>query len=129
MGHKFVSEWKMVWEEILIGFTIAGFMAVFVPAATFIGSMGNIPLATVLSANGVLFAGLMGFIHSDLMVPPLVAIVVAGMVALHFGHVRGRSSGVAMDMGNDTWDWVKRLVAYLSVVLLLGGLVSCLVSR
>jgi len=107
VGHRFVMEWQMVWEEILIGFTIAGFMAVFVPAAlwakiflidaagtlpewlrvaenaliapfvaalTFIGSMGNIPLATVLNANGVLFAGIMGFIYSDLMVPPLVII-------------------------------------------------------
>ncbi len=107
VGHNFVSEWGMVWEEILIGFTVAGFVAVLVPdswwgaifllelqgdwpqwlivvenalvapfvaAATFIGSMGNIPLATVLSANGVLFAGIMGFIYSDLVVPPLVAV-------------------------------------------------------
>ena len=107
VGHQFVEEWNMVWEEILIGFTIAGFVAVLVPtnfwntifltnyaanlpqwlitlenalvapfvaASTFIGSMGNIPLATVLSENGVLFAGIMGFIYSDLMVPPLVAI-------------------------------------------------------
>jgi len=107
VGHKFVMDWKMVWEEIVIGFTVAGFVAVLVPAsvwgaifltdgaqslpgwlvvlenaavaplvaaATFIGSMGNIPLATVLNANGVLFAGIMGFIYSDLMVPPLVAI-------------------------------------------------------
>lgn len=106
VGTSFVEEWKMVWEEILIGFTVAGFVAVLVPqafwealfltnfqgqlpawlialenamvapfvaAATFIGSMGNIPLATVLSTNGVLFAGIMGFIYSDLMVPPLVA--------------------------------------------------------
>ena len=106
VGKSFVDEWKMVWEEILIGFTIAGFVAVLVPqafwealflanfqgqlppwfialenavvapfvaAATFIGSMGNIPLATVLASNGVLFAGIMGFIYSDLMVPPLVA--------------------------------------------------------
>ena len=36
--------------------------------------MGNIPLATVLNANGVAFAGIMGFIYSDLMVPPLVMI-------------------------------------------------------
>jgi len=36
--------------------------------------MGNIPLATVLNSNGVLFAGIMGFIYSDLMVPPLVAV-------------------------------------------------------
>jgi len=107
VGHKFVSDWQMVWEEILIGFTVAGFVAVLVPAtvwegifltqaggsvpswlivlenaavapfvagATFIGSMGNIPLATVLDANGVMFAGIMGFIYSDLMVPPLVMI-------------------------------------------------------
>src|SRR6056297_2903542 len=31
VGHKFVKEWQMVWEEILIGFTVAGFVAVFVP--------------------------------------------------------------------------------------------------
>lgn len=107
VGLRFVSDWKMVWEEILIGFTIAGFVAVLVPpslwekiflmgahgdipewlivlenavvapfvaAATFIGSMGNIPLATVLNTNGVIFAGIMGFIYSDLMVPPLVMV-------------------------------------------------------
>lgn len=107
VGHRFIKEWQMVWEEILIGFTIAGFVAVFVPEAiwakiflvssesswpdwlrvmenalvapfvaalTFIGSMGNIPLATVLNSNGVMFAGIMGFIYSDLMVPPLVAV-------------------------------------------------------
>ncbi|MCH2534610.1 MAG: permease [Bdellovibrionales bacterium] len=105
VGNKFVSDWKMVWQEILIGFSIAGIVAVVVPtqfwesmflmhveapewmivlenalvapfvaAATFIGSMGNIPLATVLSSNGVLFAGIMGFIYSDLMVPPLIKV-------------------------------------------------------
>lgn len=106
VGHGFVNEWQMAWEDILIGFTVAGFMAVFVPtefweaiflvdmegipgwllvlenalvapfvaAATFIGSMGNIPLATVLHANGVVFSGIMAFIYSDLMVPPLVRI-------------------------------------------------------
>jgi uncharacterized membrane protein YraQ (UPF0718 family) len=104
VGHRFVGEWRMVWEEILIGFTVAGFVATLVPssfwtalflvdsplpgwlvaiqnaliapfvtAATFIGSMGNIPLATVLNSNGVLFAGIMGFIYSDLMVPPWCA--------------------------------------------------------
>lgn len=106
VGQKFVNDWKMAWEDILIGFTIAGFVAVLVPqsfwanlflvnatdipswlvtlenaliapfvaGATFIGSMGNIPLATVLNENGVLFTGIMGFIYSDLMVPPLVHI-------------------------------------------------------
>ena len=108
VGHHFAMEWQMVWQEILIGFTIAGFVAVFVPASvwkavfladmakssglniwivlenallapfvaamTFIGSMGNIPLATILNGSGVLFAGIMGFIYSDLIVPPLVAV-------------------------------------------------------
>ena len=123
VGHRFVSDWKMVWEEILIGFTIAGFVAVLVPpslweriflmgargdipewlivlenaavapfvaAATFIGSMGNIPLATVLKTNGVLFAGIIGFIYSDLMVPPLVMInakYYGGRVALYIAVV------------------------------------------
>lgn len=31
VGHQFVEEWNMVWEEILIGFSIAGFVAVLVP--------------------------------------------------------------------------------------------------
>ncbi|NIR45545.1 MAG: permease [Gemmatimonadetes bacterium] len=225
VGHKFVSDWKMVWEEILIGFTVAGFVAVLVPAsfwakiflggatdslpgwiivienamvaplvaaATFIGSMGNIPLATVLNANGVLFAGIMGFIYSDLMVPPLVAInakyygwrvalyiaavmfvsiiitavslhvgfgalgitpesgraveqvtrfaldytfwlnlamvLVAGlMVYLHRQHVRehlepGREGGEAGGIG------IKRLVVYLCIALLAGGLIARLLA-
>ncbi len=28
VGRGFVMEWKMVWQEILIGFTLAGFIAV-----------------------------------------------------------------------------------------------------
>jgi len=49
-------------------------VAPFVAAATFIGSMDNIPLATVLKTNGVIFAGIIGFIYSDLMVPPLAMV-------------------------------------------------------
>jgi len=49
-------------------------VAPFVACLTFIGSMGNIPLAAVLAGNGVAFAGIMGFIYSDLMVPPLVKV-------------------------------------------------------
>jgi uncharacterized membrane protein YraQ (UPF0718 family) len=106
VGRRFGMEWGMVWEEIAIGFTVAGLMAALVPdafwqtlfladteglsgpvqalenalvgplvaAATFIGSMGNIPLATVLAGSGVSFAGVMAFIYSDLMVPPLVRV-------------------------------------------------------
>ena len=41
---------------------------------TFIGSMGNIPLAAVLYSNGVSFAGIMAFIFSDLVVFPVLRI-------------------------------------------------------
>jgi len=105
VGHHFVMDWQMVYKEIVIGFTVAGFVATLVPktwwatvfmtdvdapgwlvavenalvapfvaAATFIGSMGNIPLATVLSTQGVMFAGIMAFIYADLVVPPLVSV-------------------------------------------------------
>lgn len=53
-------------EHILIG-PIAAFF-------TFIGSMGNIPLASILFANGVSFAGVMAFIFSDLVVFPIIRI-------------------------------------------------------
>jgi uncharacterized membrane protein YraQ (UPF0718 family) len=51
--------------------TLAGPVAAFF---TFIGSMGNIPLAAVLYDNGVSFAGIMAFIFSDLVVLPVLRI-------------------------------------------------------
>ncbi|MBK74147.1 MAG: permease [Henriciella sp.] len=51
--------------------TIVGPLAAFF---TFIGSMGNIPLAAVLFSNGVAFAGIMAFIFSDLIVLPVLRI-------------------------------------------------------
>ncbi|MGD8862596.1 MAG: permease [Myxococcales bacterium] len=41
---------------------------------TFIGSMGNIPLAAVLFDHGVSFAGVIAFIFSDLVVLPVLRI-------------------------------------------------------
>lgn len=107
IGHTYVMEWQMVWKDVLIGFTVAGVIAAFVPERffqalflgageggdpgflallaqalvgplaaffTFIGSMGNIPLAAVLFENGVSFAGVMAFIFSDLVVLPVLRI-------------------------------------------------------
>jgi hypothetical protein len=31
IAHAFFMEWKMAYKEILFGFTIAGFISVFVP--------------------------------------------------------------------------------------------------
>jgi uncharacterized membrane protein YraQ (UPF0718 family) len=106
VATRYVMEWKMVWKDVTIGFTVAGIIAAFVPRAffeamfvgsgtpdpafwqiaaqafigpvaaffTFIGSMGNIPLAAVLYSNGVSFAGIMAFIFSDLVVFPVLRI-------------------------------------------------------
>lgn len=41
---------------------------------TFIGSMGNVPLAAVLFSEGVGFAGVMAFLFSDLVVLPVLRI-------------------------------------------------------
>ncbi|MEQ8847103.1 permease [Botrimarina sp.] len=82
--------------------TVVGPVAAF---CTFIGSMGNIPLASLLLANGVSFAGVMAFIFSDLVVFPVLRInakyygwkmalyilavflvsLVAASLALHYG--------------------------------------------
>ncbi|MHA7128623.1 permease [Algoriphagus namhaensis] len=108
VGKQYVMEWKMVWKDVTIGFTVAGIVAAFVPNAffealfihtgedldqysfltllehvvigpfvaflTFIGSMGNIPLAALLFGKGVSFAGVMAFIFSDLVVFPVLRI-------------------------------------------------------
>lgn len=106
VSRKYMMEWKMVWKDVSIGFTVAGIIATFVPQTffeslfvgsasphpafyeillqsligpvaaffTFIGSMGNIPLAAVLFSNRVSFAGVIAFIFSDLVVFPVLRI-------------------------------------------------------
>lgn len=55
----------------LLQHAIIGPIAAFV---TFIGSMGNIPLAALLFEKGVSFAGVIAFIFSDLVVFPVLRI-------------------------------------------------------
>jgi uncharacterized membrane protein YraQ (UPF0718 family) len=104
VGRRYFMEWKMVWKDVAFGFAVAGVIAAFVPPSffealfvgggdpqgfevvlqtligplaaffTFIGSMGNIPLAAILFSSGVSFAGVMAFIFSDLVVFPVLRI-------------------------------------------------------
>ncbi|WP_235297620.1 permease [Portibacter marinus] len=108
VAKQYGMEWKMVWKDVTLGFTVAGIVSAFVPDSffetlfinsgagnnafgfftllehiivgpiaaflTFIGSMGNIPLAALLFGKGVSFAGVMAFIFSDLVVFPVLRI-------------------------------------------------------
>lgn len=105
VASNFVMEWKMVYKEILFGFTVAGFISVFVPQSfwnaifmvsgdnsdpgfltvlanaamapvvaffTFIGSMGNVPLAAMLWSKNVSFGGVMSFLGADLVAATVI---------------------------------------------------------
>ena len=102
VAHNFRGDWQMLWKEIGGGFLLAGFVgllpmdvfnALFVTDApgavrtvenvvagpliavlSFVCSVGNVPLAAVLWAGGISFAGVMAFIFADLIVLPILAI-------------------------------------------------------
>jgi YHS domain-containing protein len=102
VAHNFRGDWQMLWKEIGAGFLLAGFVgllpmdvfnALFVTDApgavrtvenvvagpliavlSFVCSVGNVPLAAVLWAGGISFAGVMAFIFADLIVLPILAI-------------------------------------------------------
>ncbi len=103
MASAFVMDWQMLWKEIAIGFLIAGFLSVLVPpnawkalfltggpawlqlvenafvgpliaVASFVCSVGNIPLANLLWSGGISFGGVISFIYADLLIVPIVLI-------------------------------------------------------
>jgi uncharacterized membrane protein YraQ (UPF0718 family) len=103
MASAFVMDWQMMWKELIAGFLIAGFIATLVPhswwstlfwqggpeplrlienalvgpiiaIASFVCSVGNIPLASHLWSNGISFGGVISFIYADLLVVPLIII-------------------------------------------------------
>jgi uncharacterized protein len=103
VGDAFFMDWSMLWKELVAGFLISGFAMVLVPAnwwqglfltagpapvrlienavvgpiiavGSFVCSIGNIPLASLLWANGISFGGVISFIYADLIVIPLLII-------------------------------------------------------
>ncbi|HWD65384.1 MAG TPA: permease [Solirubrobacteraceae bacterium] len=102
VAHNFRGDWQMLWKEITVGFLLAGFVgqvgdgvlhSVFltgspaivrttwdacigplIAAASFVCSVGNVPLAAVLWSGGISFAGVLAFIFADLIIPPIILI-------------------------------------------------------
>lgn len=103
VADAFVMDVLMLWKEILIGFLIAGLLMALVPddwwkslfithgsspvrlienaivgpliaIASFVCSIGNIPLASLLWSNGISFGGVISFIYADLIIIPLILI-------------------------------------------------------
>jgi uncharacterized protein len=102
VAHNFRGDWQMLWKEMTAGFLIAGFVgllprsifeAAFLEDApdairtvenvlvgpliailSFVCSVGNIPLAAILWAGGISFAGVIAFIYADLLTLPILLI-------------------------------------------------------
>ncbi len=102
VAHNFRGDWQMLWKEMTAGFLIAGFVAVLpgdvfraaflsdAPSAvrtvenvligpliavlSFVCSVGNIPLAAILWAGGISFAGVIAFIFADLVTLPIILV-------------------------------------------------------
>jgi uncharacterized protein len=100
VAHNFRGDWQMLYKEIGLGFLLAGFVALLgdeffnglflddapaavqtvwgaligplIAVASFVCSVGNVPLAAVLWSGGISFAGVMAFIFADLIVLPIV---------------------------------------------------------
>ncbi|HUR13587.1 MAG TPA: permease [Mycobacteriales bacterium] len=99
-----VSDVSMLRRELVIGYVVAGFLAVAVPASvyealfipghgwltevenaligpfiafiSFVCSIGNVPLAAALYGGGISFGGTIAFVFADLVALPLVLIFV-----------------------------------------------------
>jgi uncharacterized protein len=97
-----MSDLTMVRRELVIGYTVAGFLAVLVPTSvwqavfvtghgfwtsvenaivgpfiaivSFVCSIGNVPLAAALWKGGISFGGVIAFIFADLIAFPLLLI-------------------------------------------------------
>ncbi len=103
VADAFVMDWSMLWREILGGALIAGFLMTLVPPdgwralflvdgpyalrvienavvgplialASFVCSVGNVPLAALLWSSGCSFGGVVAFIYGDLIVLPLILV-------------------------------------------------------
>ncbi|WP_030241451.1 permease [Streptomyces sp. NRRL S-350] len=102
VSHVFVMEWAAIVRDLVIGLLVAGAIAAWVPdsfwqafffvdhplagkiwgplvgplvaIASFVCSIGNVPLAVVLWKGGISFGGVVAFIFADLLILPILNI-------------------------------------------------------
>ncbi|GAA5082524.1 permease [Streptomyces similanensis] len=102
VSHVFVMEWAAILRDLVIGLLIAGAIAAWVPdsfwstfffdghplasklwgpaigplvaIASFVCSVGNVPLAVVLWKGGISFGGVVAFLFADLLILPILNI-------------------------------------------------------
>ncbi len=102
ISHYFVMDWVAIWKDIAGGLLLAGALAVWIPKdfwkafflsshpmlakfwgpivgplvaiASFVCSVGNVPLAAVLWNGGISFGGVIAFIFADLITLPILDI-------------------------------------------------------
>jgi uncharacterized protein len=102
ISHYFIMDWASLWMDLVIGLLIAGALAAWVPGsvwtaiffthdptlakivgpllgplvavASFVCSVGNVPLAAVLWNGGASFGGVIAFIFADLIILPVLDI-------------------------------------------------------
>jgi hypothetical protein len=136
VSHIFVMEWAAVLRDIAIGLLIAGAAAAWIPdsfwsqlflaghpaarwwgpvigpviaAASFVCSIGNVPLAAVLWSGGISFGGVISFIFADLIILPIVVIY-------------RKYYGTAMALALTGIFYVSMVIAGLIVEFVFGGL-------
>ncbi|MCX5188954.1 permease [Streptomyces sp. NBC_00268] len=101
-SHVFAMEWAAILRDVVVGLLIAGAIAAWVPdsfwrtfffdghpleaklwgpvigplvaVASFVCSIGNVPLAVVLWKGGIGFGGVVAFIFADLLILPIINI-------------------------------------------------------
>ncbi|MEU8946725.1 permease [Streptomyces sp. NPDC048489] len=102
VAHVFVMEWAAILRDLVAGLLIAGAIAAWVPdsfwrsffldghplaaklvgpligplvaIASFVCSIGNVPLAVVLWKGGISFGGVVAFVFADLLILPILNI-------------------------------------------------------
>jgi hypothetical protein len=102
VAHVFVMEWAAILRDLVIGLLIAGAIGAWVPEsfwrtffftdhplasalwgpiigplvaiASFVCSIGNVPLAAVLWNGGISFGGVVAFVFADLLILPILNI-------------------------------------------------------